>query len=209
MHRHKPTASEKAFVKFNAQGYTRQNGKRVNPGFIYGRAFGYDFISRPVIDWETKEMPLCIHACGGYGEGMNNPWKYENNPKIIDFIISKMKAGEICLYIWNRVREAEQMKKRELDRDAHGAFFDENPVRKHHLKVSGRKLPSMSHEYVTTSRKVYGDKNGKLEMNGKKVNIGPKVAQYMDGNGSGLRPLDTGCFIGTGRKIQFAKAGTF
>ena len=66
-----------------------------------------------------------------------------------------------------------------------------------------RKLPQMNDSYQWEGQKKYGRH---IEMNGKRVYMGKAIVQYMDGPGTGLRPLDTQCFIGTGRKVKFAKA---
>lgn len=72
-----------------------------------------------------------------------------------------------------------------------------------------RNLPQMNADYQYQGQCAYSENEKRIEMNGKSVYLSKPMIEYMDGNGSGLRPLDTGCFIGSGEKIRFAKAGRF
>ena len=120
-----------------------------------------------------------------------------------DFIIAELPKN-IRLEHWRKpkpnkspdeLKNARIMRKMQSNSDATYRYHKGQPIQ--------RKLPSMSIEYESAGQTCYGKR---IEMNGKSVYMGKAMIQYMDGNGSGLRPLDTGCFIGTGRKIQFAKA---
>ena len=92
-------------------------------------------------------------------------------------------------------RERRKFAAMQANTDATFRYRKGNPVQ--------RKLPQMNSDYQYQGQTRYGKH---IEMNGKRVYMGKSIVQYMDGPGTGLRPLDTGCFIGTGRKVKFAKA---
>ena len=167
----------------------KYENKVVYPLYIYGSACGYRFICKPV----ENELPLATK------DGEN--WFRCNDKRLCGMIRNAAKRNEIVLF--SASEWTDRMKQVNLSKEATHAFFDENPVRKRHVKVSGRKLPQMSTEYEAAGQVVYGKT---LEMNGKCGRVKKAMVQYMDGNGSGLRPLDTGVFIGSGRKVRFAKA---
>lgn len=181
-----------------------QNGKLVKHGFIYGRAYGLDFICRPVTDEKMQQFSMFVHDCTGYAEGFYNPWRKEINAKIRALIVKEAKAKRIRLFPLDEKADNERMKKAKLDKQASRAFYGEKSVRRHHCKVSrSAQIPKQEFDYQSTSRKLYGET---IEIERKTCFVGQKIGEYMDGDGSGLRPLDTGCFIGSGRKVRFAKA---
>lgn len=94
-----------------------------------------------------------------------------------------------------KARENRKFAKMQSNADATFRYRKGNPVR--------HSVPGMNSDYAYQGRKKYGKH---IEMNGKRVYMGKSIVQYMDGPGTGLRPLDTQCFIGTGRKVRFAKA---
>lgn len=184
-----------------------QNGKLVKHGFIYGRAYGFDFICRPVTDEKMQQFSMLVHDYTGYGEGFYNPWRKEINAKIRTLIIKEARMKKIRLFPLDEKADNERMKKARLEKQAAHAFFDEKPVRRRHCKVSrSSQIPPQDFDYQSGSRALYGET---IEIERKTCFVGQKIGEYMDGDGSGLRPLDTGCFIGSGQKIKFAKAGRF
>lgn len=166
---------------------------------IYGVYNEIPFAMSPRYDEHAKafEKGFCF---------INGNWQ-KMNLEVLRFAKDCASKGEIRFEHWRmpkankspeELKNAKAMRKMQSNADATYRYRKGQPVQ--------RKLPNMSIEYESAGQTCYGKR---LEMNGKSIYMGKAMIQYMDGNGSGLRPLDTGCFIGTGRKIQFAKAGTF
>lgn len=167
----------------------RYEGKVIYPFYIYGSACGYRFICKPI----KNALPLATK------DGEN--WFRCNDKRLCGMIRNAAKRNEIVLF--SASEWADRMKQVNLSKEATHAFFDEKPVRVRHYKVSKRKLPQMSTEYEAHGQAAYGRS---IEINGKNMYMSKPMVEYMDGDGSGLRPLDTGVFIGSGRKVRFAKA---
>lgn len=163
---------------------------------------GLSFYASPRFDEFSKSL-YCAYV---YGD--NTGWKIAKKGHIAQ-IAELIARSKDSLHLEHFRKGGKTLPDEKLKERKEWAKEASNPdcirIFKHNPNRSS--MPKMEKAYMEAGRNIYG----KYIDTGKKrpVHVSTKMVEYMDGNGSGLRPLDTQVFIGSGQKIRFAKAGRF
>ena len=172
-------------------------------GAVYGIYEGIPFAVSPQYDEFRGQFERAFEYVVNEKNRKVKIWKemaLDKMPKVAEFL----KKNSVLLKHYRTTGQMKSSKElREFKKMASMQANAEGALRYRKGQSNRRSLPTMSSEYQHRGTLKYGKH---IEMNGKSVYMGKAMIQYMDGNGSGLRPLDTGCFIGSGHKIKFAKA---